>query len=364
APLGNDWWVILYDNADAATYDFSDDFQIVDTAPPDSITVTGPTGGSAWVRGYNLGITWTTTGSISFIDIDIMKDVTLMDQVIGTVNDGSYNWSIPIDAPLGNDWWVILYDNADAATYDFSDDFEIVEMTSISLTSPTGGETWDAGTTHEITWTWTGSFSNVDIFLYSGATLVDTIASNDPNDGSHSWNIPSNTPAGKMYWIAVVQVGGIEAADWSTFFNITSSIVRSITITRPTESSSWNVGDTEIIRWTSTGSIPSVDIILAKGEGDSATIEYEFYGITNTGQYSWSIPSNAKTGDDWNLVIYDHADVLIYDSVIGFEISSGDGDGDGKKPAVPGYNLIFLVISLFGMSIILLRKRLRKYVKI
>ena len=103
-----------------------------------------------------------------------------------------------------------------------------------------------------------------------------------------------------------------------------------------------------------------VDIIMAKGTGESATIEYEFYGEVNTGAFSWNIPTDAINGDDWNLIIYDHADVLMYDAVIGFEIISEVSDGDGQKPLIPGYNLLFLTISLLGMIIIFRRKWVKK----
>ena len=67
---------------------------------------------------------------------------------------------------------------------------------SITVTSPNGGEVWMIGSIHNITWNWTGTFTSVELHysLNSGAswTAIDT---NDPNDGTFSWTIPTVTPS-------------------------------------------------------------------------------------------------------------------------------------------------------------------------
>jgi hypothetical protein len=67
---------------------------------------------------------------------------------------------------------------------------------TIHLTSPNGGEAWQSGSVHPVTWTSTGGIANVKL-EYSTTSpwdgqLVDpvTIVASSPNSGSYSWTVP------------------------------------------------------------------------------------------------------------------------------------------------------------------------------
>jgi len=47
-----------------------------------------------------------------------------------------------------------------------------------------------------------------------------------------------------------------------------------------------------------------------------------------------------------------------------FEIISEVDDGDARKPLIPGYSLSLLIISFFGVSVLLLRQSIKKLAKI
>ena len=64
---------------------------------------------------------------------------------------------------------------------------------SITLTSPNGGETWKGGSSQAITWNTTGRNIDHVRLLYStdsGGGYQDIIAST-PNDGNHTWTVPT-----------------------------------------------------------------------------------------------------------------------------------------------------------------------------
>jgi len=62
---------------------------------------------------------------------------------------------------------------------------------SITVTSPNGGESWTAGSTHNITWTSTGSVGNVKIeYSVNNGSSWNTITSSTDNDGIYSWKLP------------------------------------------------------------------------------------------------------------------------------------------------------------------------------
>ena len=63
---------------------------------------------------------------------------------------------------------------------------------SITVTSPNGGETWTAGSSHSITWTSSGTVGNVKIeYSSDNGSSWSTITSSTPNDGTHSWTVPN-----------------------------------------------------------------------------------------------------------------------------------------------------------------------------
>jgi hypothetical protein len=62
---------------------------------------------------------------------------------------------------------------------------------SITVTSPNGGENWNGGTSHNITWTSIGTIANVKIeYSTNNGSNWTTETASTPDDGSYSWTIP------------------------------------------------------------------------------------------------------------------------------------------------------------------------------
>jgi YVTN family beta-propeller protein len=69
--------------------------------------------------------------------------------------------------------------------------FALPPPPNVKVASPNGGESWEVGSQHAITWTSEGSVGNVKI-LYStnnGGTWTEIISST-ANDGSYNWTVP------------------------------------------------------------------------------------------------------------------------------------------------------------------------------
>jgi M6 family metalloprotease-like protein len=68
---------------------------------------------------------------------------------------------------------------------------------TLTLGAPNGGESWQALTSHNITWSSTGSITNVKLeYSTNGGSNWTTIIGSTPNDGSYTWtvaNAPSTT---------------------------------------------------------------------------------------------------------------------------------------------------------------------------
>ena len=89
----------------------------------------------------------------------------------------------------------------------------------ITITSPTSSDTWTTGSKYRITWTSAGTSGYVTVQLYSGTTLITTIASNTIDNGSIAWTIPSNVTAG-TYTIYIVDASNVNLHGTSAAFAI------------------------------------------------------------------------------------------------------------------------------------------------
>ncbi len=98
---------------------------------------------------------------------------------------------------------------------------------SITVTSPNGGETWQRGTTHTVTWSYTGSpGSTVNLVLVKAGTVVGTIASGVPTGSSgtgiYTWPISSSGTTGSDFRVSVQSVSQPTVTDSSNnYFTLT-----------------------------------------------------------------------------------------------------------------------------------------------
>jgi len=97
--------------------------------------------------------------------------------------------------------------------------FRISEGASkaITVNSPTGGETWDIGTTHYIYWAHSGLTGDITIKLYKGGTYHSTIGTAAVINGKFRWAIPTSLDPGSDYKIKIYQggVSGFSADNFS-----------------------------------------------------------------------------------------------------------------------------------------------------
>jgi len=194
------------------------DFTAYNSSPP-SITVTSPNGGENWQRGTSHNISWSSSGNVgSYVKIELYKGGVRNRTISSsTSNDGSYSWSIPSGQTTGSDYKVKITSTSNSSYYDYSNNnFSITEPPSITVTSPNGGESWQRGTSHNITWSSSGDVgSYVKIELYKGGVRNRTISSSTSNDGSYSWSIPSGQTTGSDYKVKITSTSNSSYYDYS-----------------------------------------------------------------------------------------------------------------------------------------------------
>ena len=99
---------------------------------------------------------------------------------IGSGGTGSYTWPIASSGTTGSDFKVSVQSVSQPTIKDSSNNYftltpagTTTSTPSITVTSPNGGESWKRGTSHTLTWSYTGTpGSYVKIMLVKGTTEI------------------------------------------------------------------------------------------------------------------------------------------------------------------------------------------------
>ncbi len=263
---------------------------------PPSITVTAPNGGESWVAGTQHNITWTSTGSITNVQIDVNTNYPTGNWTRlsnGATNNGSFAWTVTNTLTANAR---VRIRNAMATTVgDTSNaDFAIIAPT-LTLTAPNGGETYQIGSTQTITWSSVGLTNKVAIYLnrsYPGTTW-ETVTDSTVNTGSFSWTVSGTTSTTAR--IRIQAVGNATIADTSDAnFSIQLIQPPTITVTLPNGGDSWQIGDLRTIQWTSVNITGTVRIQLNRNY-PSGTWEMLADTTTNDGSFAWIVAGTASS---------------------------------------------------------------------
>lgn len=143
---------------------------------------------------------------------------------------------------------------------------------SFTITSPSMGDSWTCGDTHNITWTskYGGPFVKLELGLPIDFDLVLTIADSTPNDGSFQWIIPNLAP-GNAYKIGITdlsspQVFGL-SAEFEILQNASTAPITTVQLVGPQITPPYFVGPVTV----------SFTVTDPGGEGIDYT-EYLIYG--------------------------------------------------------------------------------------
>jgi hypothetical protein len=178
----------------------------------------------------------------------------------------------------------------------------------ITVTAPNGGETWYAGATQTVGWSYIGNpGETVKILLLKGDTEVTTITTSDSvgknGKGSRNWTVPAKQTLGDDYKIRVVSNTDSSYADVSDqAFSIKAP--GPIAVVAPNGGEIWQVGSNYTIRWISTVDIgASVKIKLLKGDAVVKIIASSAAsGSLGKGSFSWTVPKNlASYGNEYRV---------------------------------------------------------------
>ncbi|MFW9987217.1 MAG: Ser-Thr-rich GPI-anchored membrane family protein [Candidatus Odinarchaeota archaeon] len=211
-----------------SSYSPEDAPQLIWTYPENAeITVTSPSSSDIWQEIEFYTIRWVSQGLIENVIIQLYKGSTFVEDITytSTANDGEYEFYVSSSENYeGTDYRIKITDYDDSSVYDYSDYFSInVGSGTITVTSPSSSSSWQAGSSHYITWSSTGTIINVDIEIYKGNTRTYYVY--DVADyGSYLWNIDEDIEIGTDWRIKISNSDDSSQNDWSDYFEIYRNI--------------------------------------------------------------------------------------------------------------------------------------------
>jgi hypothetical protein len=213
-------------------------FRITGAPPGASLTVTAPKGGEQLAIDSKYTIKWTSQQVTDPVRIRCSWDGGENYSIIAkkTPNSGSYTWNVP-NNPSTNCRIRLSAVNTDGLPVGISDNtFTIGDANpTITLTSPKGGESWDAGSTHKVTWTSfsVGEFVKLELSTDGGSSWKD-IDARTRNDGTWDWTVPNIPSSNCFIRVSDYSNPSVNSTNSSAF---TLGEVTSITLTSPSGAS-------------------------------------------------------------------------------------------------------------------------------
>ena len=190
------------DPSDNEGSDMSDnDFTIQDGYPP-TVTVYVPNGGEVWEIGSSHVIGWDASdpSGVGSYKLEYSANSGASWQLIqdwAAGNPEIYLWTIPFAFSTNCRVKVTCKDIYDNESNDYSDsDFTITDTSipTVTVATPNGGEMWDMGSTHDITWVADDpsgiTFHKLEYSTDSGSSWSLIQDWEWFNPGTYSWTVP------------------------------------------------------------------------------------------------------------------------------------------------------------------------------
>ena len=261
--------------------------------PDESPTVTSPKGGESWKTGTTRVIKWSKGSGFNFVKIQLLKSGKHYKWVSKkTKNDGKHPWKIPATVATSSAYKVKVTATTDNKLTDTSNkNFTITKTggggSSLSLTTPNGGQKWTTGKKYAIKWSKGNGGAHVKIQLLKSSKHSIWISKKTKNDGRYTWMIPDSVSTSTAYKIRITSTSKSTVKDVSSkTFTITES--NKLKVIWPKGGECLETGRYYTFRWNRTG-ISTCCCHLC-------TVHVEFYNgpsvtyyARNTGKYKWYI---------------------------------------------------------------------------
>ncbi len=276
-----------------------------DSVPP-AVIVLQPNGGETWAIAGQRNITWSASDSfgIASFAIDYSTNAGASWLVIQPQTNGNppaYLWTVaptPSSACLMR---ITAWDLSGNSGNDISDAvFSIIDSIDaqapvVQVTSPNGGENWDAGSEQFITWTATdnvGVIANKIEYSTNGGSnwlLIHDWINGNPE--SYSWTVPANLSTQCRIRVSCRDTRQVGADISDGNFAIVDASAPIVSVVSPDGGEAWAAGSVHDITWSATDNIGVVSHKLEYStDSGFSWLSIADWTAGNPGNYSWTVP--------------------------------------------------------------------------
>jgi hypothetical protein len=300
----------ICDASTGTPVDESDGVFTIELLP--TITISSPNGSEKLISGSLHTITWAHTSIVGDVKIEYSTNNGSSWTIIenSTTNDGIHPWTVPDVA--STNCLIRISEASDNEPVDESDAVFIIEAAqALTVTSPNGGETFEAGTSVDIYWGSVGTVGDIKIlFSPDNGSNWYTAVSSTANDGIHPWTVPDSIST-KCKIQVTEALDGNPVDESDSVFTIVSGPV--ITVTSPNGDETWFVDSSYTITWEITGIVGNVKIEYStNGGADWAEI---VASTINDSLHQWTVKTILST----------NCKIKVSDASDGFPSDESDG---------------------------------------
>lgn len=234
--------------------------------PEPKIKVLSPNGGEKILSGTSRKIEWISENienvKLSYTTNNGFSWNTIKES---TPSTGFYIWD-PVPDVNSQLCKIRVYDAKDGEPNDVSDStFTITNQITqtLEITSPNGGEKWQAGTNQQITWKSSGVAKVKLEFTTNNGLTWNTIVDQLANTGAYEWNVPNSFSTQCLVKISDAADG--DPVDQSNG-NFRIAPKAELKIIKPNGGETWVAGAIDTIKWTSVG-VENVAIEFSPNNG-------------------------------------------------------------------------------------------------
>ncbi|WP_448520663.1 Ser-Thr-rich GPI-anchored membrane family protein [Rhodoflexus sp.] len=277
------------------------------------ITVQTPNGGETFFRTRSHAIVWTDNIPEN-VNIDLFRGGNFLRPIATNVaSNGNFQWTVPADVPVGNNYRVRVRSAQDSLIRDLSDnDFAIANNDTIRVTAPNGGEAIVRGTTFTIRWQTNITQGNVIIELLQNNNLLGVVNPSVPAaQGSFTWIAPVGLGIGQEGYRIRVRTEDNRATDVSD--NDFRLLAQQFSIITPSGGQQLFLGFGYDITWVT--NLPgNVRIDLFRGSVSLRTIADNVTGNI----FRWVVPTDLPPSSDYRIRITNLGDETRFTETVGF----------------------------------------------
>ncbi len=309
---------------------------------PYNTTFTAPTANSTWAAGTTYTIQYTPDTAFfgTTISLSLYQDSTYVQSIYSSLsNSGTYSWSIPSSLYTSDRYRIRISNYSNANVFSYSPYFTISGATpdtyepdnakTTAKLLPADGVTQ----THTLT---TGDIDWMRFTVQTGKRYIATVKTNTGTVEAYAYD-PSSFSIASQYgsqFALIIQPSAtgdhyIRISPYSgttTTYTLsltvadTSSAGIPVTFSSPDSSSTWASGSIYTVAWTADATLLGSSVTLALYQ-DNLFVRSIITGISNTGTYSWSVPTGLYTSNRYRIRITNYNSSTIWGQSPAFTIS-------------------------------------------